>query len=202
MNQPTRERLHAALLQLTEGTAGLEALVADQEADLLPSERKALQQAIEPLAATLETLGVIRLRTQERAPARAKVTPPAAPVAPPVADRGVAVGLKALALSIRELSYAVRGHSETVLEARQPPPPAPTPPAAPAPRSASAGVRTGQVAEALGVPVVAVQRQIRSAGGPAVGLQVGDWRICSISHGPSGKASLRWQQIEAQQQAA
>ncbi len=213
MNADTRARFGAALAHLTDGVAGLEALAADEAADLVKAERQELQKVIPPLQEAIGPISLIAFRGQERPPARGKVTPapapaPEPPVAPvaPVADRGGAAGLRALALALRDAAMAARDHADALRELAAARPQAP-PPAAPEPAPAQPSrplrplVRTGEVAQALGVPVPHLQVQIRKRGGLAVGLQLGDWQIVDLSTGPSGKRTARWQQIEAQQAA-
>ena len=142
MNTATRERFGAALAHLNSGIGSLEALQADEAADLLPSERKALQKAVElaipALHEAISPIASILKQAEQRPPARGKVLPAAvapeppaaaaseqpAPVAPaaaapvaPVADKGgVGAGLRALALALRDMGMAARDHADALRE--------------------------------------------------------------------------------------
>ncbi|MEN9861731.1 MAG: hypothetical protein RLZZ515_2213, partial [Cyanobacteriota bacterium] len=58
------------------------------------------------------------------------------------------------------------------------------------------GLRSGAVAEALGVPVSALQLQVKKQGGPQVGLTVGNWHLVAVTHGPGGRARLWWGEVQ------
>lgn len=137
MNAATRERFGAALGHLNAGVSGLEAIQADEAADLLPSERRALGKALEVAIPTLHEairpIASILKLAEQRPPARGKVLPaapesgppatPAPAAATPVApvaggsDRGgIGAGLRALALALRDMGMAARDHADALRE--------------------------------------------------------------------------------------
>lgn len=166
MNGDTRERFGAALAQLTAGVVGLEALQADEEADLMPSERKALGKLIQPVQEAIQPVAALLMQATARPPARGKVLPaaaesepPATPVpaaATPVApvaggsDRGgVGAGLRAMALALRDGAMALRDHADALRELAAAPMPAaavaePVPAAGDAPAEPTAPPTTGR----------------------------------------------------------
>ncbi len=192
MNSATREALDggvAALLRLLD-------LAADKEADLLPSERKQLGVILAPVDQQVAQLSTLLELGSQRAPARGKVIPRPAGASPTLAEPS---GLRDAALALRDLAMAIRDAADAVREVATGARPAePTPPAADTrPRRGGPGLlaRTGDVARDLGVPVAAVQSQIRRQGGPAVGVRVGPWEVVSVTTGPSGKKNMRWQRV-------
>lgn len=141
MNQPTRERLGAALGHLYAGTNGLATLAEDDDADLLGSERRALKTGLEALKAAADPIALLLEHGQKRAPSRGKVLPPPpapdpgpepateppaaepapVPVVVPPIDPGLSAALRALGLAVRDHAMACRdladAHRETAATA-------------------------------------------------------------------------------------